>query len=348
MKILYVEDELSKNIPKIKRLFQCYLPKEIIRDLDELEEDDSGYGADNGEVQGVVNRSPVVHVEYHYPTALQEVMKHHAEYDVFIIDRNLAEEEYSFEQLQNANDAFNEQLYDKYFTREGDYFLEYLLDKTEVMHHFYFLTANANDSLRNADEIQNHIDFGRFCRDNFIDKSDDDKIMLLKNRIATSETIKLRYNNRRYLAVLQTIDNELAERFFDVLLNAEKKNPEEIRKNLTTIRNVYEHILTAFAQANDAPPDCFNNKNANQIVQRAVVSWILGYDHQWKKYKYTFNTSSVIKNFLYDIQEIASDFGDHGRVSQSGFIPTSDTVLSLVHGLKDIIVWYGMEMRVVL
>ncbi len=343
MKIFYVEDELSRNIPKIKRLFERYLSKEILVALDEEEEDSSGYGTDGKEIKDIVNRSPIVHIEHNYPSALREITTNYQQYDLFIIDRNLAEEEYSLEELQAIVPSFSEQLYNKYFTREGDYFLEYLMNKTDVMQHFYFLTANSNDSLRNAEDIQSHIDFGRFCAANFIDKSDSAKINKLRSRIDNSEVIKLRYTNSRYLAVLESIEPALSDRFFDLLQHSSQVNPEEIRKNLTTIRNIYEHLLTHFARCNNAPSECFNVKNRDQIVQRAVVSWILGFDHQWKKYTYSHSTSSIIKNFLYDIQEIASDFGDHNRVNKDGYQPTSDTVQTLVFGLKDIIIWFKKE-----
>ena len=42
LKILYVEDDLASNIPRIKRLFGKLLSDKQIKELSDLEEDESG------------------------------------------------------------------------------------------------------------------------------------------------------------------------------------------------------------------------------------------------------------------------------------------------------------------
>lgn len=46
MRILFVEDELATNIPRLIRLFRRYLGKQQREKLQEMENDDSGYGID--------------------------------------------------------------------------------------------------------------------------------------------------------------------------------------------------------------------------------------------------------------------------------------------------------------
>ncbi|WP_207680782.1 hypothetical protein [Desulfonema magnum] len=72
MKILYVEDELSRNIPGIIRLFEKYLGKKKIRRLKELEEDESGYGAEPDEIKGIVEETNIVEVEYRFPARITQ------------------------------------------------------------------------------------------------------------------------------------------------------------------------------------------------------------------------------------------------------------------------------------
>ena len=55
MKILYVEDKPSENIDRIIFLFRKYLSKEIIEQLENMDEDESGFGGSAEDIKQIIN-----------------------------------------------------------------------------------------------------------------------------------------------------------------------------------------------------------------------------------------------------------------------------------------------------
>ncbi|MDP8268930.1 MAG: hypothetical protein P9L97_09405 [Candidatus Tenebribacter davisii] len=343
MKILYVEDELTKNIPKIIRLFEKYLGGNRVEQLEKLENDISGYGAGPQEVKQIVESCGIIDIEYTFSGGLAKIVKSHQQYSIFIIDRNLSEIEYDLVDIQKIDQKYNEDFYNQFFEREGDYFLELLItQKMDVINKFYFLTANSRDDLRNAEKLKDHLDFGRFKAGNLIDKSDTDEMKKLKMRIENDERLQILKDNLSYVNILKKINPQLSHNFLDLISNKDDTNQNSIRKNLTTIRNLFsDNILVEIAKQKNAPEYCWNHNKKDQIVMRAVISWICEFNRETRKINYRFNSNSIIKNFLYDIQEIASDFGVHKKDNKEDKTqPTSDTVNALIFALKDIIVWF--------
>ncbi|MDP8267243.1 MAG: hypothetical protein P9L97_00820 [Candidatus Tenebribacter davisii] len=343
MKILYVEDELTKNIPKLIRLFEKYLGKKRVKQLEELEYDESGYGANPQEVKKIVESCGIIDIEYTFSGGLAKIVESHQQYSIFIIDRNLSESAYERSEIMKIDSAYKETFYDKFSEREGDYFLELLITKKEdVINKFYFLTANPRDDLRNIDKLKDHLDFGRFKAGNIIDKSDNQEMDKLKRRIEKDEKLQILKNNLRYVNILKKINTQLSENFLDLISNKDATNQNSIRKDLTTIRNLLsDNILPEIAKQKNAPDYCWNLKNKDQIITRGVISWICEFDKETKENNYKFNSNSIIKTFLYAIKGIASDFGVHKNyIKEDKTQPTSDTVNALIFALKDIIVWF--------
>lgn len=203
MKILFVEDELSKNIPRITSLFSKYLGKNTVKKLNALEADESGYGAAPEEIKEIVEATNLIEVEYRFPEALRKIIQSYDKYALFIIDRNLVEGEYEFDEVRAIDSAFDEAQYEKYFEREGDYLLQKLVldSHVDVMGKFYFLTAySAEDELRGSEDIKTLIDFGKFNTENFIEKGDLDRLI---NIIENIRILNLQNDNKRYLNILR-------------------------------------------------------------------------------------------------------------------------------------------------
>ena len=70
MKILYIEDKPSENIDRIIQLFQKYLSKDIVKQLENISEDDSGFGATPKEIKQIINSSSTIWFEYNFLDAL--------------------------------------------------------------------------------------------------------------------------------------------------------------------------------------------------------------------------------------------------------------------------------------
>ncbi|MEA2103226.1 MAG: hypothetical protein U9P79_01100 [Candidatus Cloacimonadota bacterium] len=339
MKILYVEDELSTNIPKIIRLFQKYLGDKNVSKLQKLEEDE--YGASPQEIKEIIDSSDIVRAEYNFEDALLQVLKYSDHYSLFIVDRNLTKEGYSLEKIQNIDNDFDEKLLDKYCEREGDYLLEKLAYKGIVIKEkFYFLTAYSASELPNKNEISQHISLKQFKESNIIDKSKNEDFKELIQKINNIKILNLHLENKKYIDILRSkIKGNSSYNFIQLLQKKDDGSPTAIAMNLGTLRKILENILILIAKKKDAPEDCWNEKNKNQIVMRNVIYWIFHDDDEKHEKNYRFGSNIIIKNAFYNIMGIGSDFGSHSKNTSDNFEPTTDTVNSLVYQLKDLILW---------
>lgn len=332
MKILYVEDELSKNIPRLIRLFSKYLSKKEIKILKELETDDPGYGAEPEEIKKIVEKTGLIEVEYRFPEALKKIIQNYKKYALFIIDRNLSEIEYEHDELRQIDASYNKDQYDKFFEREGDYLLHKLLYKSvNVLTKFYFLTAYpAPDVIRGADDLKIHVDFGEFHAENFIEKADNEQLKKLKLIIENINILNLQEENKEYLNILRNkIDEETAEKFLKVV--QEKEEIERIGDNLKEIRIIYETILEACSQKiPDMSSNC-TDKYGKVFPGKGTIDWLSNNEH----------INSILRNFFFSINKICSEFGAHQNRPPSEYKPTLNTVNSIIYALKDVILWFG-------
>lgn len=331
MKILYVEDELSKNIPRVIRLFSKYLSKKEIKNLKALEADETGYGAEPEEIKKIVEKTGLIEVEYRFPEALKKIIQNYETYALFIIDRNLSELEYEYDELSQIDATYNKDQYDKFFEREGDYLLQKLVYKgVNVLTKFYFLTAYpAPDEIRGAGDLKTHVDFGEFHAKNFIEKADNDQLERLKSIIENIKILNLQEENKEYLNILREIDEKTAETFLNIL--DEKSERMRIGNNLLNIRIIYENILEACSQKiPDMNSNCTDNYG-NVIPGKDTIYWLSDNKH----------IDSILRNFFFSINKICSEFGAHQSYENSQYEPTLNTVNSLVYALKDVILWFG-------
>ncbi len=190
-KILYVEDELATNIPRLFLLFKKFLGEAEQKRLEELDEDLEGYGADPEEIKQIFTSIKFIDIEYRFPDALSRILNQADEYSLFIIDRNLAGAEYTVEEVQNLDPQYSEDTHAQYFQREGDYLLVKLVTEAKVSaleERFYFLTAfPGQDEIRGIQKIKNRIDLAEFQRKNFIEKGDRTALQLLRSAIGGTD-----------------------------------------------------------------------------------------------------------------------------------------------------------------
>jgi hypothetical protein len=329
MKILYVEDELSKNIPRIARLFSKYLSKKAVKDLKALEEDE--YGAGPEEVKKIVEKTNLIEVEYRFPDALRKIVQRNEEYTLFIVDRNLAENDYELDEVSQVETSFNEDKYNEYFDREGDYLLQKLIyEHVDVLARFYFLSAYSTDEIRIPEPVKTHIDFGKFRKENFIEKANSEDIKRLKGVIEDCELLNLQIKNKPYLNILQKKAGEqTAESFVKIL--GEKYDKKRIGDNLKEIRNIFEIIIEKCAKKIPGMEENCTDAHGKMIKGKKTIDWLSNNGH----------INSIIRNFLFSINKICSDFGAHPEKEFSQYKPTIDTVNSLLYALKDVISWFG-------
>ncbi|WP_028323220.1 hypothetical protein [Desulfatirhabdium butyrativorans] len=327
MRILFVEDELSKNIPRVIRLFRKYLGEQQIKRLQEMESDDSGYGIDPDQIKAIIEETNLIEVEYRFPEALKKVIHQHQEYSLFIIDRNLVEARYDFEEISKIDSSYTESQYQQYSDREGDYLLYKLAFlNVPVSERFYYLTAySGQDEIRGQPDIESLIEhFGDFKQKNFIEKGNEADLKKLISRIENNPLLSLLYDNRIYLKLLRNhIDDDMAGRFIKVL--REKDEAIRIGDSLKDIRIIYDDLLRKFS---DRRPEIKGKPGKD------IIKWLAD----------NGQLNSIIRNFAYSIYGISSDFGGHdSRDKRSIYSPTTDTVNALVHALKDMILWLDQK-----
>jgi len=331
MKILFVEDRLSENIPRIVRLFSKYLSKKQIKLLNSLEADE--YGATSEEIKAIVEETNLIELDYRFSDALRKIVQSYQDYALFIVDRNLSETDYDFNEVKKIDPAYTEALYNRYFTREGDYLLFKLAMLTNadvVKAKFYYLTANTSpdDEIRGQDDITALIEhFGDFKTQNMIEKGAIEK---LKEVVENIPIMNLQYENKAYLDILRkNIGNEAADGFLKIL--EEKDDIRRIGDNLNEIRKVYEQILKGCSKRIPNMKAKCSDDYGNIIMGEKTTSWLLG-----KGY-----INSLIRYFFLSIKTIASEFGSHISVKKPVYQPTTDTINALVYALKDVILWFG-------
>jgi hypothetical protein len=330
MKILYVEDELSKNIPRVIRLFSKYLSKKAIKNLKEVDETD--YVTEPESIKKIVEKTGVIEIEYRFPDALQKIIQNIEKYALFIIDRNLSEIEYEHDEISQIDAHYSADQYDKFFEREGDYLLQKLIYKgVNVLTKFYFMTAYpAPDEIRGAGDLQTHVDFGKFHAENFIEKGNNEQLERLKSILENIKIINLQEENKQYLNILRKkLDEKTAEKFLKVV--EEKEKTESIVDNLIKIRKIYETILGACLLKIPGMNSNCTNEYGNLIMGQKTIKWLSDSGY----------INSILRNFFFNIHKVCSDFGAHAISENSQYQPTLNTVNSLLYALKDVILWFG-------
>ena len=170
--------------------------------------------------------------------------------------------------------------------------------------------------------------------ENFIEKSNNEDLDRMVKIIENIPELNLRYENRYYLDILrQQIRDEVAEDFIKILLDREKDKRNRIRENLASLRNIYQAVLECCPQK---IPDMLENQNCadqygNIKLGRKTIDWLSNNHH----------INDIIREFMFDISKITSQFGSHPSKSTHIFKPTTDTVNSLVYAMKDFIRWFG-------
>lgn len=344
MKILYVEDEVLTNLPHIMRLFGKYLDWEKIERLELLKQENSNNQDLPEKIKNIIEESGVIDFEYRFPNALRKVIQNHENYALFIVDRNLAENEYYPEEVSRIDRNYSHVQYDDYFEREGDYLFGKLMILSGTMNaakKFYYLTSSSDDQYRSHSReiVKAAAGFKAFETEHFIRKDQNKNFEKLHNIVDKIKFLDLQTENINYLKILESRVGEKAGRSFLYLLSAKDSDEHEaIADNLENIGFLLEKILAVAAKRLQAPSACWDS--GNRLIVRNFI-WRLTRDSVTPKIKYKFDTNALLGNFFYSIYGICLDFGPRKSEKDrpSGYQPTANSVNALVYALKDIILW---------
>jgi len=358
-KILYIEDELTKNIATIKKFFAPILKdKRIKKELDELESSDRVFPDD---IIGACSYSSELEIAYTFPLALERIITNHKFYDFILIDRNLSVYQYSYEleqilfRLSELGLDYDADRLLGFHEREGDLLLLVLLRlNPEYKNKVYYLTANTKDDLRISSEMQTTLDLDGFKKDHIIEKGS-----LAEGTISTiladMDSFRIQNNYRRQCDILR---NRLHEDDVNEFVAMIKHHKKDSRKEfIFYLRKLLDNLLHDIA-FNMGEPDAeyWNPKSKKQLQVKPFIKGFrsgtsfVGLPAYDEKNRIGYN--SIIRNACLSIFEICSDCGVHelskaidieslGTESLSAY-----TMRSLQNQICDVICWYDKALGI--
>jgi hypothetical protein len=159
----------------------------------------------------------------------------------------------------------------------------------------------------------------------------------------------------KYLEILEKrTSTKTADLFLRIQSKKNSENKLDIIYNLGALRLIFHKILKTLAKSLKVKTyiDSRDGKNVpiyygNSLNVRPFITYLVFHSKKLEVNKF-------IRNILYSIQDICSDFGlahneleddykeeelEFSEIKPTGFQPTSNTVNALICNLKDIIVW---------
>jgi len=343
-KILYVEDELAENVKRILALFEPILGGKLSKQLDKL---DDPY---DKEVKKIVEQSKVIDVCYTFSDALKKIKENYLDYDLFIIDRDLSEDEYSEEQIRDIIPEFTEDIHIKYLKREGDYLFSLLRGyKIDYDLMVYFLTANNNDSLKCQDEMAEPA-LSDFNANNIKNKREPEDIKQLSEIITNNEEIMIRIENPEIFMLenCQAIRVAHSKTVISVLNNMKKKkklNKEEITKELGSLRIVITGLLN---DINNVEKLHYFDPVKDKPSERDKINWLEGGKNKEMRailkpycdYVYTITSELCLHDNDNELVKV-----ERTQAYQAGGLPTIHTLHSAICAIKDIFKWIALNVN---
>lgn len=255
MKVLFVDDQLAQNIPRILKVFRAILNPKQISSLEDLEGSENG--GTNEQIAKILRRSQSMDVEFTFPAAVKRIMERtrdqRSPYDLYVVDRQLAEEgtEYGVEDITAAGVDYTDADHARFLTREGDFLLKLAVGQGwEVMSRFYFLTAYTpgNDPIKNFPELKCLRDLGFFGGERFVEKGVEDQVRHLADTIAGCEMARKRCEYDDYLRGIACI---LQEHEVEETICCLSGNGRDIGR----VRSIVESTVNTLVRLADVHPD---------------------------------------------------------------------------------------------
>jgi len=341
-KILYIEDELTKNIATIKKFFTPILKsKKILLQLSELENSSPIYAED---IVNICNKASELDICYEFPTALTKIVHNHQDYDLIIIDRNLSVYDYS-KDLEEIKDDLNfvglsnpEDKTTEYHEREGDLLLLVLLIiDPSYKDKVYFLTANTKDDIRGSKELQMLMDIVKFQKEHVLEKGTDAE-NVISEIIADFPAFAIQNKYAKLCNILrQRLSEQEVNEFIDLakLLDSIEKKIDFLQK----LRPFIEKLLVTLAnKVNDTQAIYWDRYHGK--VRLKEKDFINCLDDINNRYGISYNKN--IRQCLYSLWQIPSDFASHTTGNPDDI--TFYTITALFNELCDVILWLDKAM----
>ena len=328
-KIMFVEDEIAKNIPRLIQLFGKYLSASEREALTEAE--NNPMGANGDDIREILRFNPILEVYHSFKSALEHIrgLDNRAleKYDMFIFDRNLTEEDgYSPQEIQQIDNGFDSF---KYEGREGDYLaLTLFLKMCPIKEKVFFYSAYKTKSF-GATEIEQMVEYGSFFQDNFYDKGNPRGLIELINN---QQRAALYAEHRDIFGIIADTGMDVEEVVMRILLEAQKENAQVTMDWRTAIDEClkymtnYEHFWFALPSLE---------------LDRGKLIGLL--DRGDEKVGIPGRTPAHIRDFFEHINHIVNVYPAHHIYYNKVLSPYA--VKALAYELLEIISWIGANCK---
>lgn len=340
-KILFVEDELSKNVSRLSRLFGRYLSRDERESLTRIENDPLGFGTTNQDIKSLFKDNPFIDVEYSFAGALKTVSERYDDYLLFIVDRNLSSSPSTFSDIQAINPSFPEAIYNQYKEREGDYLLLFLASKgINCYDSFYFMTAyGTGASLINQDIIAMLISFDAFKNSNYIEKGKNDDFLRLRDEIINDFQVLATFRDIFEVFKKGWLDNDTRTQFVAAIKDMDNWQPANINQNALNVRQILESVYDSLAMRTTLIPPEIYQAGGFRTLQRAngdlKMRSIIGYLRDKQE------ISGIHLSATDLIYSMASEIIHDGPINAHASKYSNH---AMVHGLCDAILWFKSKM----
>lgn len=236
---MFVEDEISSNIPRLFQLFGKYLSDAEKTALQDAE--NNPMGANGEDIREILTDNPVVEVFDSFKQVLEHIRNLTAQalndYDMFILDRNLTGGTgYIPGEIQQLDNGFDDY---KYGGREGDYLaLQLHLKGCPIKEKVFFYSAYKTMGF-GATEIEQMVGYGTFFTDNFFDKG---QLAELINLINNQQRPSLFAEHRDVFGIIAKAELGIENAVMRILLETQKSDAKLTMDWRTTINSCLLHI----------------------------------------------------------------------------------------------------------
>ncbi len=344
-KVLFIEDELTANIPSVRKYFEPLLAgRNLLGQLDRL----AGQSpVRNSDVVNVCNKASELDVVYKFPVALTKIVHRFRDYDLIIIDRDLSAYDYSAEaekvkaDLEAAGLSDPGQKTAEYRGREGDLLLLILLRlDPSYKDKIFLLAVRAAGIVQASPELETIIDLTHFSAGRILEKGADAE-QAISAVIADLPAFTLQNVYREQCDILRSRfsdDEESVNQFIEVMALA--RDIDLKIDFLQKIRPLAEKLLVSLAQRiGDTRAPYWYRFHGKLSLQ--YKDFINSLDRIDKRYALSYNKN--IRQCLFSLWQIPSDFATHTSGDRDAI--TIYTVNALANQLCDVILWFDQAMR---
>ena len=330
-KIMFVEDEISSNIPRLIQLFGKYLSEAEKTALQEAE--NNPMGANGEDIREILADNHVIEVFDSFKQVLghiQDLTQDELEkYDMFILDRNLTGGMgYILQEIQQIDKGFDN---NKYWEREGDYLaLQLHLKECPIKEKVFFYSAYKTMGF-GATEIEQMVGYGTFFLDNFFDKGQPAELIKLINN---QQRASLFAEHRNVFGIIAKADLGIEEAVMRILLEAQKADAKLTMDWRTAIDACLKYMVGY---------ERFWFTQPYQNIERGKLIGMLDRGDEKADPALPGRTPAHIRDFFEHINHIVNVYPAHSVYEDKLYSPYA--VKALAYELLEIITWIGANCK---